>query len=104
MMKTRVFIIPAEHKDAANGYAEYKGWGGPVFVQPLSPTDQDPPTHWGFPAVVGKAFLNEWDNPEPEAAPLVSLTYVDTREGDDTAGHWQNVLAALGLKIVENNI
>ena len=99
-MTTRVFIIPAEHKDAGNAMAQEMGWGEPVYVQPLSATGQEPVTHWGFPAVVGAEFLELWDNPPPEAVDLVAATYTDTREGMDTAGHWGDVLAGLGLKSV----
>ena len=97
-MTTRVFIIPAQHKDAANAYAEHRGWGGPVFVQPLSADGQEPITHWGFPAVVSDEFIAEWDNPPPEAAPLVATVITDTRDGMDTAGHWYNTLEQYNLK------
>jgi hypothetical protein len=94
---TRVFIIPAALKEAGDAMSVAMGWGGPVFVQPLSADGQEPPTHWGFPAVVGAEFMALWDNPPPEAAALVAAIEVDTREGDDTAGHWWDALAAMGL-------
>lgn len=97
-MATRVFIIPAEYKDAGNSMALAMGWGQPVFVQPLSSTGQEPITHWGFPAVVGEEFLAIWGNPPEEAVPLVAVTITDDREGDDTAGHWYDFLADQGLK------
>ena len=96
-MTTRVFIIPAEHKDAGNTMSEHMGWGEPVYVQPLSATGQEPITHWGFPAVISPEFLELWGNPPPEAVDLVAATYTDTREGDGTTGHWYDVLAELGL-------
>ena len=99
-MTTRVFIIPAGLRDAGNGMAEAMGWGGPVFVQPLSADGSAPPTHWGFPAVVGEAFMALWDDPPTEAADLVAAIETDTREGDDTAGHWRDVLADRGLQTV----
>ena len=99
-MTTRVFIIPALHKDAGNAMSAAMGWGQPVFVQPLSATGQEPITHWGFPAVVGAEFLSIWGNPPDEAVPLVAATITDDREGDDTAGHWYEVLADQGLKQV----
>ena len=99
-MTTRVFIIPAALRDAGNGMAEAMGWGGPVFVQPLSADGSAPPTHWGFPAVVGAEFMALWDDPPEEAADLVAAIEVDTREGDDTAGHWRDVLAERGLMVV----
>ena len=96
-MTTRVFIIPADLKDAGNAMAMQMGWGEPVFVQPLSATGQEPITHWGFPAVVGAEFLSIWDSPPEEAAGLVAAVFTDDREGMDTAGHWYAVLADQGL-------
>ena len=86
-MTTRVFIIPAEHKDAGNAMAEAMGWGAPVYVQPLSASGQEPVTYWGFPAVVGTEFLELWDNPPPEATDLIAVTHTDTREGEGTTSH-----------------
>lgn len=100
-MITRVFIIPADLKDAGNAMAIQMGWGDPVFVQPLSATGQEPITHWGFPAVVGNAFMETWDNPPEEAAGLVAAVYTSDREGMDTASHWYAVLADQGLTTVE---
>ena len=97
-MTTRVFIIPAAYRNAGNAMAEALGWGGPVFVQPLSATGQEPITHWGFPAVVNSDFMAMWDNPPEEAAQLVAAVQIDTRDGDDTAGHWRDVITALGLR------
>ena len=99
-MTTRVFIIPADLRDAGNAMAEALGWGGPVFVQPLSADGQEPITHWGFPAVVNGEFIAMWANPPPEAAHLVAAVQIDTREGDDTAGHWREVIDGLGLRSV----
>ena len=97
-MTTRVFIIPADLRDAGNAMAEALGWGGPVFVQPLSSDGLPPATHWGFPAVVNGEFIAMWDNPPPEAAQLVAAVQTDTRAGDDTAGHWRDVIEDLGMK------
>lgn len=99
-MTTRVFIVPAAYRDAGNAMARAMGWGEPVFVQPLSTDGQEPITHWGFPAVVGSDFMLVWDNPPIEAAQLVAAVYTDTREGDDTAGHWRDVIADRNLKSV----
>lgn len=99
-MTTRVFIIPADLRDAGNAMAEAMGWGGPVFVQPLSADGQEPITHWGFPAVVNEEFIDLWDAPPEEAAGLVAAVQIDTREGDDTAGHWWDVIDGLGLQVV----
>ena len=99
-MTTRVFIIPADLKDAGNAMAMQMGWGQPVFVQPLSATGQEPITHWGFPAVVGAEFLSIWDNPPEEALGLVAAVYTDDRDGMDTAGHWYDVIAEQGYKVV----
>lgn len=99
-MTTRVFIIPAPYRDAGNAMAMAMGWGEPVFVQPLSADGQEPITHWGFPAVVGEAFIHVWDNPPEEAAQLVAAVYTDDRDGMDTAGHWHDVLADQGLQMV----
>ena len=109
-MTTRVFIIPADLRDAGNAMAEAMGWGGPVFVQPLSADGSAPPTHWGFPAVVGAEFMALWDDPPEEATQLVEAIETDTRglDGDDygnsytdTAGHWRDALAERGLQTVE---
>ena len=99
-MTTRVFIIPADLKDAGNQMAMQMGWGVPVFVQPLSATGQEPITHWGFPAWISDKFPEIWDNPPEEAAGLVAAVYTDDRDGMDTAGHWYDVLADQGLKPV----
>ena len=99
-MTTRVFIIPAALRDAGNAMAEAMGWGGPVFVQPLSADGQEPITHWGFPAVVGPEFVALWADPPEDAADLVAAVDIDTREGDDTAAHWRAVLDELGLQAV----
>lgn len=99
-MTTRVFIIPADIRDAGNAMAESLGWGGPVFVQPLSDIGQEPISHWGFPAVVNGEFMAMWDNPPPEAAQLVAAVQIDTRDGDDTAGHWWDVIDGLELQVV----
>ena len=96
-MTTRVFIIPAELKDAGNAMAEAMGLGGPVFVQPLSADGQEPITHWGFPAHVNAEFMALWADPPEDAADLVAAVDIDDREGDDTAGHWWARLAALAL-------
>ena len=97
-MTTRVFIIPALHKDAGNAMSAAMGWGQPVFVQPLSATGQEPITHWGFPTIVGGELIAIWDNPPPEAESLVAVTITDDREGNDTAGHWYDALTKQGLK------
>ena len=97
-MTTRVFIIPAAYRNAGNTMAETLGWGSPVFVQPLSPTGQEPITHWGFPAVVNGEFIDLWGNPPPDAAQLVAAVQIDTRDGDDTAGHWRDVIKGMGLR------
>ena len=102
-MTTRVFIIPAELKDAGNAMATAMGWGGPVFVQPLSSDGQEPITHWGFPAHVNAEFVALWSDPPPEAADLVAAVDIDDRVGDDTAGHWWARLAELGLQVVAND-
>lgn len=46
-MTTMVFMIPAALRDAGNAMAGTMGWGAPVLVQPLSPSDDKPTTHWG---------------------------------------------------------
>lgn len=102
-MTTRVFIIPAEHRDAGNAMADQMGWGRPVFVHPLSADGQEPVTHWGFPAVVNVEFMALWANPPEETADLVAAVDIDDREGDDTAGHWWSRLAELGLQVVAND-
>ena len=99
-MTTRVFIIPADLKDAGDQMAMAMGWGEPVFVQPLSATGQEPVTHWGFPAVVDGNFTELWSNPPEEAAGLVAATYTDDREGMDTAGHWYDAIADRGLIMI----
>lgn len=96
-MMTRVFIIPAAYRDAGNEMATAMGWGGDVFVQPLSADGSEPITHWGFPAIVSEELIQTWNNPPKKAAEIVAATYTDTREGDDTAAHWYDVLAEKGL-------
>ena len=81
-MTTMVFIIPAALRDAGNAMAETLGWGSPVFVQPLSPSGDVPPTHWGFP----------WADPPPDAASVIA-------GADVIEGEWAVVLSARGLVV-----
>ena len=99
-MTTRVFVIPAELREAGNAVATALGWGGPVFVQPLSSDGQEPITHWGFPAHVNAEFMALWSDPPEEAADLVAAVDIDDRAGDDTTGHWRERIDALGLQVV----
>jgi hypothetical protein len=101
-MTTMIFIIPAAMRDAGNAMAEAMGWGGPVFVVPVSPTGAEPPTHWGFPAIVSQEFLALLANPPPDAAALVAQIDTDTAEGIDTGAHWQAAIAARGLVPVQS--
>ena len=102
-MTTRVSIIPAHLRDECNAMADAMGWGGPVFVQPLSADGHEPITHWGFPAHVNAEFVALWADPPEDAVDLVAAVDIDDREGDDTAGHWWARLAAMGLQVVVND-
>ena len=96
-MTTRVFITPAEHLEAANAMAEAAGWGGPVFVQPLSASGVAPFTHWGFPAVMDEIFTEAWGRLPEDAAALLAASYVGDESGDDAVAHWRSALAAQEL-------
>jgi hypothetical protein len=99
-MTSGVFIIPADHLDAGNAFGEAHGWSEKSLSVPLSPTGQEPATHWGARADVGEAFLAMLADPPPDAVPLLEVTHIDLRDTGDAYGHWQDVLAAQGLQVV----
>jgi hypothetical protein len=99
-MQSGVFIIPADQLDAGNAFGEQMGWGEKSLSVPLSPTGQEPATHWGARADVSEAFLAMLADPPTDAVPLLEVLHIDLRDTGDAYGHWQDVLAGLGLQVV----
>jgi hypothetical protein len=99
-MQSGVFIIPADHLDAGNAFGEAHGWGAKSLSVPLSATGQEPATHWGARADVGGEFLAMLADPPLDAMPLLEAMHIDLRDTGDAYGHWQDVLAGLGLQVV----
>lgn len=99
-MHSAVFIIPAAYRDAGNALGEAMGWGPGNYSVALSPTGQEPATHYGCRADVGPSFIALMGNPPPEAAPVLAVLHADLRDTDDAYGHWSGVLAGLGLMMM----
>jgi hypothetical protein len=100
-MTSAVMIIADAYRAAGNAFGEAMGWGPGVYSVPLSPTGDEPATHWGLRADAGDALLAVLADPPPEAAALAPHVTYDLRETDDPFGHWQDVLAGLGLAVVQ---
>lgn len=98
-MKSGVFILPIEHRDAGNAFAENTGWGSEVYSVPLSPAGEEPAAHYGCRVDVTEGFLELMSNPPAEAAPLLAVLIADFRETSDAAGHFSDVLAANRLTV-----
>jgi hypothetical protein len=103
MLKSGVFIIPAEHQDDGNAFAENTGWGHMVYSVPLSPTGEEPATHSGCRADLYPAFLAMLDDPPEDALPILAVVHMDISDTLTGFDHWTAVLDGLGLVVVQHN-
>jgi hypothetical protein len=104
MLTSAVFILPAAWRDAGNALGENMGWGQNSYSVPLSPTGAEPPTHWGCRADLSSGFFDLLADPPAEAAPIIAELTLDTRETADPYSHWTDVLGAMGLQVVTEEI
>lgn len=108
-----VLIIPAELRDKANTLAERMGWGPDNYSVPLSPSGVEPATHYGLHAWAQPSFaqmmqdagdgvpplgLIDDDFPKEHYTSVVNAVVFSMR--DDAPGHFDNVAADRGLKLV----
>lgn len=101
-MQSGVFVLPAALRSAGNAFAISTGWGPNVYSVPLSPTGEEPATHYGCRADLSPAFFEMLADPPAEAAPLLAALVLDHRDaGGDPFGHWSEVIAAQGLQVVQ---
>lgn len=100
-MQSAVMIVPDAHKAAADAFGESMGWGPGNYSVPLSPTGALPATHWGCRANVSEGFLELLADPPAEAAPILAVVTMDIRSTDDARGHFLEVAAGIGLRMVE---
>tara|TARA_Y100001001_G_scaffold99400_1_gene97163 strand:+ start:9941 stop:10303 length:363 start_codon:yes stop_codon:yes gene_type:complete len=82
---TRVILtIPAEHRDAANRMAalfDYDTGGGDTFgACALSPTGEEPATHYMANTLIRQDYLSTLDDPEQALAALTALAEEYDRE------------------------
>ena len=102
-MTSAVMILPAAARDAGNALGASMGWGPSSYSVALSPTGSAPATHYGCCAEVSAGFLALLASPPPEAAPVLAVLTIDTRETADPGAHWHDVLAAQGLVMVSDD-
>lgn len=100
-MQSAVMIAPATDLDAANALGEGMGWGPDNFTVPLSASGAEPATHWGCRADVSEGFVALLESPPAEALPVLAMVHIDIRSTADPAGHFREVIAGLGLVIIE---
>ena len=100
-MQSAVMIVPAAGLDAANAFGASMGWGERNYTVPLSATGAEPATHWGCRADVSDGFFALLESPPAEALPVLALVQMDFRTTSDPAGHFREVIAGLGLSIIE---
>lgn len=99
-MTSAVLIVPAAYRDEANAFAVAQGWGENCLSVPLSPSGQEPATHWACRAGVGPSFINMVENPSPESQPLVAVLIYSFEDNMDPYAHWTRVLADNNLAAV----
>ena len=96
-MTSAVLIVPAANRDEANAFGEAQGYGPNSYSVPLTP-DGTTITHWGCRAEVGQSFIDQFENPSPEAEPVVAFTTASFRE-EDGYEHFHEFISELGLSI-----
>jgi hypothetical protein len=98
-MTSAVLIVPAAYHDEANAFAVEQGWGENSLSVPLSPTGQEPATHWACRADVGPSFIDMVENPSPENQPLVEVLIYSFEDNVDPYDHWTRVFAENNLAV-----
>jgi hypothetical protein len=111
-MKSCVLIVPLAYHAAANQLAELMGWGPNSYSVPLSASG--PATHYGLHAWVTPEFeamiagAGQGEMPEalvqagyPLATFLGIMGSLISSIRDSIDGHWQEVLDANGLEMVQ---
>lgn len=102
-MTNAVLILPTAARDAGNALGAAMGWGPFSYSVALSPTGSAPATHYGCCAEVSVGFLALLASPPPEAAPVLAVLTIDTRDTADPGAHWHEVLADHGLQVVSDD-
>jgi hypothetical protein len=108
-------VIAAEHRDAGN-QAAVRATGNPAdeltFSVPISPTGQEPATHYGSSTVVTEDLrVALWSEYAAGNVPGLNYWWLDSLSGQfvdsniagSTATDFDDCLAALGLKRVVFN-
>jgi hypothetical protein len=116
-----VLICPAANRDQANLLACALGHDvlpGNTFSAPLSATGEAPATHYGCRATAQQAFVDlfhgaaqgqlppiPWEDyglTEADVFALLPLLTFDARPSTDASGHYDEVIAGIGLaRVVE---
>ena len=109
-MTSAVLIIPEAQRDKANALGKALGHGPNNYSVALSATGAEPATHWGgrgevtgdFIAMIADAAQGNppagLDYPAADLAEVLAALIADFRA--DMAGHFADVLAANGLRMV----
>lgn len=100
-MQSAVMIVPAAGLAAANAFGASMEWGESNFTVPLSASGAEPATHWGCRADVTEGFIALLESPPDEALPVLAMVHIDIRSTADPAGHFREVIAGLGLSLVQ---
>jgi len=103
-----VLILPATMRDKGNAFSEVMGWGPDNYSVALSPNGQEPATHYGLHAWVEQSFVDMVDAgilPEgvdfPQADFDAIMAALVSSFRTDMTGHWQGVLDAASLQVME---
>ena len=103
-----VLILPAPLRDKGNAFSEVLGWGLDNYTVPLSADGQEPAPHYGIHAWVEQTFVDMVD--AGVMPPGVDYSQADfdaimaalvSPFRTDMTGHWQDVLGAEGLQVME---
>ena len=109
-MPSAVLIIPEAQRDKANALGEALGHGPNNYSVALSPTGNEPATHWGGRGEVTDEFIAMiadsaqgnppagLDYPAADLAEVLGALIADFRA--DADGQFDAVLSANGLKMV----
>ena len=110
-MKSVCLILPAAYREAGNALAVALGHDQPpgnTYSVPLSPTGQEPATHYGCHTVATQGFVdmivagkaNQLPPGLPEGtANLIEALNYSVREATvEPAAHWAEMIAANGMQ------
>ena len=91
-----VLLIPSEHLETINTFAEEFGWGPNSLSIPL--VDQEGSDWFGAHVWVSQSFLDLLESP-PEGAPLEALSALKTSavDGGEPLDNWTATLSLYGL-------